>query len=100
MTSRLRVRTCGAITPRVRPRPVEWPAASNESTPPARDVASEDSSESFGVIVFESGSRQARRVVLAFETPLAAAAYAVEHQLPDYLVAPLSFLAPAGVPRS
>ncbi|OHV35627.1 MULTISPECIES: hypothetical protein [Pseudofrankia] len=61
-------------------------------------VTGQDSSDRFGVIVFEGGPWQARRVVLAFDTPLQAAAYAAEHQLPDYLVAPLSFLTPTGVP--
>ncbi|WP_307874890.1 hypothetical protein [Frankia nepalensis] len=52
------------------------------------------------MIVFEGGPWQARHVVLAFDTPLEAAAYAAEHRLSDYLVAPLSFLAPTGVPRA
>ncbi|WP_232303801.1 hypothetical protein [Pseudofrankia sp. DC12] len=52
------------------------------------------------MIVFESGPWRARRVVLAFDTPLEAAAYAAENAFVDYLIAPLSFLAPTGVPRA
>ncbi|OHV44860.1 hypothetical protein BCD48_24255 [Pseudofrankia sp. BMG5.36] len=60
----------------------------------------EGSPDRFGVIVFEGGPWQARRVVLAFDTALQAAAFAAEHRLSDYLVAPLSFLTPTGVPRA
>ncbi|ONH27338.1 hypothetical protein BL253_22360 [Pseudofrankia asymbiotica] len=68
--------------------------------PPSEVAVGEDSPDRFGVIVFEGGPWQARRVVLAFDTALQAAAFAAEHRLSDYLVAPLSFLTPTGVPRA
>ncbi len=58
-----------------------------------------DSSSMFGVILFVAGSRRARRIVLAFDSASDADAYAVENHYVDYLVAPLSFLSPAGIRR-
>lgn len=48
------------------------------------------------MILFEGGLRRARHVVLAFETASEADAFAIDNHYVDYLVAPLSFLAPAG----
>ncbi|OAA26677.1 hypothetical protein UG55_101333 [Frankia sp. EI5c] len=53
----------------------------------------------FGVILFAGGPRRARRIVLAFDSASDADAFAVENHYVDYLVAPLSFLAPTGVRR-
>jgi hypothetical protein len=53
----------------------------------------------FGVIVFEGRLRRARQVVLAFDSAADADAYANAARFADYLVAPLSFLSPAGVRR-
>jgi hypothetical protein len=101
MTSRLRVRNCGGVAPRARTRPTErlHAVAPGDPVPPWR-LTPDDATEKFGVIVFDGGPWQARRVVLAFDTPLEAAAYAAENAFPDYLIAPLSFLAPSGVPRA
>lgn len=52
----------------------------------------------FGVVIFDTRQRRARRVVLAFDSMSAADAYAVDNRFRDYVVVPLSFLAPAGVP--
>jgi hypothetical protein len=99
MTSRLRVRNCGGVAPRVLARPLEEPLAIVPSGPvPPRRPPADDATEKFGVIVFEGGPWRARRVVLAFDTPLEAASYAAENSFADYLIAPLSFLAPSGVP--
>ena len=101
MTSQLRARTCGGVAPRTRMRPVERPPALAPADPaPPRRSMPDDATERFGVIVFEGGPWRARRVVLAFDTPLEAAAYAAENAFVDYLIAPLSFLAPTGVPRA
>lgn len=56
-----------------------------------------DASSMFGVILFSDSSRRARQVVLAFDSATDADAFAVENHYVDYLVAPLSFLAPTGV---
>lgn len=56
-----------------------------------------ESSSMFGVILFTGGPRRARRIVLAFDSASEADAFAVENHYADYLVAPLSFLAPAGI---
>lgn len=58
-----------------------------------------ESSSMFGVILFTGGPRRARRIVLAFDSASDADAFAVENHYVDYLVAPLSFLAPAGTRR-
>jgi len=101
MTSRLRVRNCGGVAPRVLARPRDEPLAVAPTGPvPPRRPAADDATEKFGVIVFEGGPWQARRVVLAFDTRLEAASYATENSFADYLIAPLSFLAPGGVPRA
>jgi hypothetical protein len=97
MTSRLHARTCGGG---VRPRPLDRRAAAPSDPPPAWAWPPDETVEKFGVIVFEGGPWRARRVVLAFDTRLEAAAYAAENALADYLVAPLSFLTPTGVPRA
>jgi hypothetical protein len=56
--------------------------------------------EKFGVIVFEGGPWRERRVVLAFDTRFEAAAYAAENAFEDFLIAPLAFLAPTGMPQA
>lgn len=98
MSSRLLAKTCVGIAPRAPHRPSER-ADPNRHPLPASTV-DDDTPDKYGVIIFDGGPWQARRVVLAFDTPLEAAAYAAEHQLSDYLVAPLSFLSPTGVPRA
>ena len=96
MTSRLHARSCGGV----RPRSLERRTIASSEPPPARFTPRDETVEKFGVIVFEGDPWQARQVVLAFDTRLEAAAYAAENALTDYLVAPLSFLAPTGVPRA
>jgi hypothetical protein len=84
MSSALRTRAlCGRRGQVRRPSP---PA----DEPPAGEL--------FGVVILDGRQRRARSVVLAFDNAEAATAYAVDNQLVDYFVAPLSFLAPAGVP--
>ena len=101
MASQLRTRTCGGVVPRARIRPADRPAAVAPADPaPPRRPMPDDATEKFGVIVFEGGPWRARRVVLAFDTPLEAAAYAADNAFVDYLIAPLSFLAPTGLPRA
>jgi hypothetical protein len=97
MTSRLRVRTCGGGVSQVRPRPTDRLAVAPSDPRPPRVLTPDATLEKFGVIVFEGDPWQARQVVLAFDTRLEAAAYAADNQLTDYLIAPLSFLAPTGV---
>jgi hypothetical protein len=52
----------------------------------------------FGVVIFDGRHRRADSVVLSFDSAEAATSYAIDNQFADYFVAPLSFLAPAGVP--
>jgi hypothetical protein len=66
----------------------------------AADSDDPESAPKFGVIILDGRFRRARRVVLAFDTASDADAYATAHDYVNYLVAPLSFLAPAGVPRT
>lgn len=87
MTSGLRSRTWCGRGPRV-------------TAAESRDVDEPQGSPvTFGVIVFEGRLRRARQVVLAFDSAADADAYANAARFADYLVAPLSFLSPAGVRR-
>ena len=77
--------TCGR---RLRPAPL--PLTAGEEPDP---------SPKYGVLLFEEGAHRAREIVLAFDSASDAEAFAIDSRCTDYLVAPLSFLAPVGVYR-
>jgi len=66
---------------------------------PLADEEDPDSPPKYGLILFEGGARRARQIILAFDSAAEADSFAVNHHYADYLVAPLSFLAPLGIRR-